>query len=719
MLDRNLDMRSDVQQYFDGAKTLFNVQVLPKGGVKRRPGLEHIVETTDATVENLRLWPYVDDFTGIEYIIKFEQLTGGGASRFDVFEQDGTVEASGIGTFGNVSPLKFQMHQNKDRLYVFSGSFVPAWISRSSGGVWSITNLTAGTPGPLPQHGFPDTAGSGVNHKIELKLVNWHDMDRFTLIVDGYETDPIVGITGTPATLVTNIKTAVEELDNIDSVTVDTISSTKYTIEFTGASVARFYDVVAGVDNFDQDTQDELVTFLTLQKGEPPLEDAWSDARGWPRTGVVYQGRLILGGTDSLPNVVWSSRAGSLFDFNAELDDDDFGFAVEAESTEGGRILLINIGQGHVQIFGSKAEHFIPASPNNPITPTTVEIKKATSIGSFPGAGVVNVEGSTLFLSRGGKALYEFIYDDSLQNYRTNDIAKISSDLFINFEADHTRLGYRSPTNEDTAGYIYLLPGRSAPLTVTDLDLEDNRILSYSFSPGDGISAWTVLYTRGVFQDIAVVGDGMFFLMLRYNFPEDSTISYEAIEKFNKDLYFDAGVIVEVSGGPDTVTTDLDWLIPSGAPQTEAFTVHTRVDGSLDAFKVLTNETAAIVTFGEPAVDTWQAGIAFPEVATDGAQVVIELMPLEDVNLGPLFGRLKRIYESWVSFVDTSHAIVQGEEVSFRELGISVLDSPPPVTTMRYRNDGMLGFDREAGFRITQDQPFPLEVAGVGLEAKV
>ena len=168
-----------------------------------------------------------------------------------------------------------------------------------------------------------------------------------------------------------------------------------------------------------------------------------------------------------------------------------------------------------------------------------------------------------------------------------------------------------------------------------------------------------------------------------------------------------------------TVTSDLDWLIPAGAPQTEAFTLFSRVDGNTDASKILTNETAAIITFDEPAVNTWQAGLTFPELRTDGAQVIIQLMPFESPDFVPLFGELKRIFESWISFIETAHAIVNGQEVSFRELGVSAFDVPNPVTTVRYRNDGMLGFDREASFEITQDQPFPMEIAGVGLKVKV
>ena len=104
-------------------------------------------------------------------------------------------------------------------------------------------------------------------------------------------------------------------------------------------------------------------------------EAAFSAVRGWPVTLCFHQDRLVLGGSRDLPNRLWLSRTGDLFNFDlgTGLDDQAIEFGVVSDQVNA--IRGVFSGQ-HLQVFTSGAEWMVigraadagqhPAQPADP-----------------------------------------------------------------------------------------------------------------------------------------------------------------------------------------------------------------------------------------------------------------------------------------------------------------------------------------------------------------
>lgn len=59
-------------------------------------------------------------------------------------------------------------------------------------------------------------------------------------------------------------------------------------------------------------------------------EQAFSPVRGWPVSVAFHQDRLVIGGSRDLPNRLWFSRSGDLFNFDlgTGLDDESIEFSI-------------------------------------------------------------------------------------------------------------------------------------------------------------------------------------------------------------------------------------------------------------------------------------------------------------------------------------------------------------------------------------------------------
>src|SRR5690606_6540717 len=70
-----------------------------------------------------------------------------------------------------------------------------------------------------------------------------------------------------------------------------------------------------------------------LPNADPTIdwaESAFSAVRGWPATVAFHQDRLVIGGSRDLPNRLWFSQSGDLFNFNlgSGQDDEAIEFAI-------------------------------------------------------------------------------------------------------------------------------------------------------------------------------------------------------------------------------------------------------------------------------------------------------------------------------------------------------------------------------------------------------
>ena len=110
------------------------------------------------------------------------------------------------------------------------------------------------------------------------------------------------------------------------------------------------------------------------------------------------------------------------FDAGSGLDDD--AIFTTLLSSQHHQISTI-VSSDNLQILTSVGEWAIS---NNPLTPSNINIKQHTSVGSISSFYLPpqQIEGSTVFISQSGKDVRELDMDDLSQNYNANDLCAFS-----------------------------------------------------------------------------------------------------------------------------------------------------------------------------------------------------------------------------------------------------------------------------------------------------
>jgi hypothetical protein len=220
-------------------------------------------------------------------------------------------------------------------------------------------------------------------------------------------------------------------------------------------------------------------------------EQSFSSFRGWPISVAFHQDRLVIGGSRDLPNRLWFSKSGDIwnFDLGDGLDDESIEFAILSDQVNAIRAVFSG---RHLQVFTSGAEWQVTGTP---LTPETVQINRQTRIGSNTDRTIlpVDVDGATIFVARNGKELREFLYTDIEQAYQATDLSLLARHILNN------------PIDQAFDKRNRLL----------HLVLEDGRLATLTNYRAEQVSAWTLQTTNGEFQSISVVGDDVYVLVKR------------------------------------------------------------------------------------------------------------------------------------------------------------------------------------------------------------
>jgi len=239
-------------------------------------------------------------------------------------------------------------------------------------------------------------------------------------------------------------------------------------------------------------------------------EAVFSNMRGWPMSISFHQNRLVFGGSPSLPNSIWMSKTGEYTNFDVGTGLDDEAIFVTLLSAQHHQISTIMSGDA-LQILTSIGEWTIS---NSPLTPSNVNIKQHTSVGSI----ITNylppqkIEGSTVFVSKSGKDIRELDIDVLNQTYNATDLCLYSKHLMDNpvsiaYNQIHHRL------------YVVMANGNMAVLN------------KYTSSE---IAAWGTYKTQGQFKYVAVIDDITYVVVKRQN--------TSFLEKFDNSCLNDADV---------------------------------------------------------------------------------------------------------------------------------------------------------------------------------
>lgn len=477
-LDPKFAVRSDLEQYYNGAEKLTNVLPLTQGGVKRRPGLKYLAGVNNNDESRL-----IDFAFNLEQKYLFVVTPG----RIDIYTSPGdsfvvSITTSPVTNITEAMLPELNWCQTADVLLLFHEDLEPIEITRTGASTFSAANVSFDN---IPVHAFsgvtvttpaatltPDAATGQVTLTASANIFSASDEKQFVKINDGL--------------------IFIEEYDTGSS---GTIVTGYVRIELQNTDVAASGD-------------------WELESG---YEDVFSSSKGWPRSAVFHENRLYLGGLKSRPQTILATKVGEFDPYN--LDEGSFRDADAINQTLSTRQLnaIYNIVSGRtLQIFTAGGEFSVPRSSQlDPITPKNISFLQQTNHGS-ENIRPVSVDGSTIFYD--GKDFREFIFNDIEQSYTSPSLNLLSSHI-INSVVD---VALRRSTTASNASYVFAVNG-------------DGTVAVLNTLRSQNITAWVSWTTEGLFKDVCAIDGEVYFVVERS--IDGSDVRY--LEKLDDSLKLD------------------------------------------------------------------------------------------------------------------------------------------------------------------------------------
>ncbi|NCC21919.1 MAG: hypothetical protein EOM26_05575 [Alphaproteobacteria bacterium] len=614
-VSRDLLGRGDLRAYENGALALRNVFIQPTGGVRRRAGLGYV----DTAEGDGRLIAFEFN-TEQTYLLVVTNL------RIDVYT-DGTKEATIAAPWSEAQIPQLVWTQSADTLLLVHPDVPPRKLTRSGAGAWSLSDWAWFADANVIRQPYFKFAGSAV-----------------TLTPGG--TSGSVSLTASedvfaPGHEGTRLRVQGKEVEIVD---------------------------------YDSPTVVTASVIETLSDTNPTIdwaEQAFSPVRGYPVSVAFHQDRLVLGGSRDLPNRLWFSKSGDLFNFDLGegLDDEAIEFAILSDQVNAIRGIFSG---RHLQVFTSGAEWMVTG---NPLTPTSVQLNRQTRVGSVIGRYIppVNVDGATLFVARNRQEIREFLYTDIEQAYQATDLALLSRHVI------------EKPVDQDFDQKRRLL----------FLVREDGKLATLTIFRAEQVAAWTLHETQGTVKSVAVAGEEVYLLILRNG-------DY-VIEIFDDALNLDSAL----TGTADPATAT--W---SGLSHLEGRTVSIVADGEVQADQTVTGGAV-----------TLDAAASEVEIGLSYAHIVEPLPPSE---IGAAGGARKvRMIEAVFRVQDTAALrldVGRGlRDIALKQFGEDEVLAAPPLVSgdIRVRAFGWREDGTKPLWRIEQDTPLPFTLLSVSAELKV
>ena len=607
--------RGDLRAYDNGALKLKNLFIHSTGGVSRRSGLRHI----DTIPDNGRLIPFEFN-TEQTYLLAITDF------KIHIYLND--IKISDLVTPWSSDQIKqISWTQSADTLILTHPEVKPKKLVRLSNG-------------------------------------NWELQDWVFFIENSISYQPYYKFVDSDVTLTPSSTSGTITL---------TSSSPVFSIGHEAVKI-KFRDIQCEVISYDSPTVVTVNLNNPIPDTTPSIdwqEQAFSEVRGYPITVAFHQDRLVIGGSRDLPNRLWFSKSGNLFNFDlgTGLDDESIEFAILSDQVNAIRGIFSG---RHLQVFTSGAEWMVTGDP---LTPQTVQLKRQTRVGSVIDRYIppIDVDGATLFMARNKQEIREFLYTDIEQAYQSTDLALLSRHLIIN------------PIDQDFDQKRRLL----------FIVREDGKFITLTIYRAEQVAAWTFHETAGNVKSVSVVGENTYLLIDRGG--------VYSIELFDETLNLDASL---------TGSSDTDKLTWSGIDHLENKNVTAVADGFIyEDLKVINGS----ITLPIPASNV--------EIGLPYSHRIEPLPPSTISTVGG--GRKVRLVEAIFRLKDTSSLrldIGRGmKDIPLRDADSVILGSPPPRISddIRVRSLGWQSKLSSPLWKIEQDTPLPFTLLSVITEIKV
>lgn len=662
-LTTRLEHRYDLAKYANGCRRLRNVAVSPHGTAYGRSGFRFIADFS-VTTSYCKLVPFV--FSTLDnYMLAF------GQSNAEIYRGAGRIESGGFPvlishpwTDGQLPNIV--VTQSADNLYIVHEDVQPRRITRTSHTDWTISTWTwheAATTGRLNQPHY-----------------KFHDQD----------------IRLTPSATTGNI-----------TVTADAATPAVFTSNHVGVRF-RIKDKEIRITGVTSGTLADATVHETLDDTNPTQdwsEQAFSAARGWPRTVGVHQNRFVIGGSRDLPNRFWMSKTGNWFNFDLGTGADDD--AIEIDIGSGGSVDAITgmaSFRGALFLLTDASPWIIGSglSSDNTITPTQIQPSRLDGPGG-PLQQLRVVDDSVAYVDTSRRRLIGMRYELQRDGFRPEELTLL---------AEHITDAGTAAGSNGIREFVWTNDRESVVWAAR----MDGELIGFTYLPQHDVGGWhqhPVAGQNAFIESVAVIpaqNRGELWIAIKRTINGATQRYIERLDpKFGHmtpqaDAFFvDSGITY--NGTPKMTMTGLDHL--------EGETVSVLGSGAyLGEFTVSGGQITLSTDHG-----TVHAGLGYRQLIEPTGENA-------GSPAGSAHGVPRRIVEFTCDVLRT-HSIQFGEDETelFRLVFATypkTLDGPPVLVTGSETRKLASGWRRgRLRLTIVNDDPLPMEVRALSMRVAV
>jgi len=687
MLTPWLKKRQDLDVYNKGALNITNLLGRPFGGVIRRSGFLHLNETKTTGIT--RLMPFVYSITS-SYVVEL------GAGYFRFYKDGVKIDYELANDYTEAQVESIHFAQSNDVIFITDGDHEPQKLSRVSDLEWTLEPLDF-IAGPFLTENVSDVTIDPSGTTGSITLVASDDLFE-------------VGHVGSLWSIGNALVVDEEVIQGYVKITAFTDAT------HVDAEVIR-------------DLKDATATDIWAEGG-------WSDVRGYPKTIVFNDRRLILGNTNTEAQSWWGSEPLVYNNFDpekalqCELSSDTYNSITGLASTKD--LTAITYGAPFAISSGSST------------TALTRDNLMQRQQGSVGGEFIQPIVIGSLiyFIQRGGKKLIQFGYSFEKDSYNPVNISLMSENLL--------EVGVKSMVlqkNEDNVLWMVMNDGKMVTLTLES----DQQVKSFAIQE-----------TKGTYQSVASIPNNDQFWDDIYSIVKRTTdgVEKQYVELMTKPRgatliegnYLDSSVVYNgyrtselvitnsiATSLVDVFTADNDKIkIDNTVYKIKTFTSATEVELEEAGVNITTSDWKVSKIFFDGlehlekmSVGILRDGSVEPEIEVDSGSITLlksgyyviiglgykstlETFPIEGGNRsGSSQDSLKRIPSMTLNVIDTMGIKANGTEPVFLRSYKVKMGSPNELFTGDARVELPSNFETEVTLEITQESPLPMGILAI------
>lgn len=476
--------RTDIQQYANGAKKLFNVLPLIEGGIRKRPGTFFV----DLSANAVRLIPFVVN-SNQAYMLILKPLS---IQIFNPRTQTIIATVATPYTAEQIPDLQFVQYRYE---MFFTHSDVPVQRFRCSTDFtnWEFSQFVyTNTPTDSESARSPFRKGSSSGKDIGAFVSFSLDGISSWLVTTTYLIGDVIAYGGR---LYQAIKDGDGHQPDISPTYWVLVSSDSS--GFTISDVGSYIDVNSGIIRITEFVNSNQVNgeiLVKLESDVKAIERSWTilppafnSTDGYPRCCTYFKQRLVLANTKKAPNKIWFSAVGGNGNFLETTDDGD-AFSVVSASGLANSILFLEAQRG-VVCLTSGGEYMVTS--DGALTPTTVNINEHTAFGCYPLTRPCRVGNEILFIQRGGERLRALSYRYEVDGLVSPEISALSSHI------------------GELHGGINEICYQQEPESIVWCVLGDGKVASITFNRDQEVIAWANQDFGGIVKSMCSVPTGL------------------------------------------------------------------------------------------------------------------------------------------------------------------------------------------------------------------